>query len=110
MRRCVCLLVLALGPLAPASAWCQSSPPSSPPASPASPNAACPPGVGAGAPTVGSGQTNPDLSDKLARSGGIICPPASGDSDMAVPPRETGRMPVIPPPGSPGGDQSVKPK
>lgn len=116
MRRCcIFLLVLAMGPLASATAWSQASNPSVPPASSARPDtarpeAACPPGVGADAPTVGSGQSNANLSDKLARSGGIICPPTAGDSGMAVPPRDTGRMPVIPPPGTPGGDQSVKPK
>jgi hypothetical protein len=73
-------------------------------------DAACPPGVGADPPTVGSGDRT-DLSEKLARSKGIICPPASADNEMAVqPPAGGGRTPVIPPPGSPGGDQSVQPK
>jgi hypothetical protein len=102
-------LVLASGLAACTSAWCQSSNPSSP-APPSGPPAACPPGVGQAAPTVGSGQSNPNLSEQLSQSGGIICPPAGGDTGMTVSPRENGRMPVIPPPGSPGGDQSVKPK
>jgi hypothetical protein len=52
-----------------------------------------------------------NLSDKLARSGGVICPPQHVDPDMKAPtPRSGGTMPVIPPPGSPGGDQSVQPK
>jgi hypothetical protein len=29
---------------------------------------------------------------------------------MALPPPAGGRTPVIPPPGTPGGDQSVQPK
>ena len=50
------------------------------------------------------------LSDHLAQSGGVICPPAAVDPDIKLPTPETGRMPVIPPPGTPGGDQSIKPK
>jgi hypothetical protein len=50
------------------------------------------------------------LSDHLAQSGGVICPPAAVDPEIKRPAPETGRMPVIPPPGTPGGDQSVKPK
>ena len=51
-----------------------------------------------------------NLSDKLARNDGVICPPPNVDTQMAAPPPGGGRTPVIPPPGSPGGDQSVKPK
>lgn len=72
--------------------------------------AACPPGVGGNAPTVGSGQSG-NLSDKLANSNGVICPPAGVDPEMHVtPPQQGGRMPVIPPPGAPGGDQKSVPK
>jgi hypothetical protein len=51
-----------------------------------------------------------NLSDQLADSGGVICPPSHIDPEMdkAAPPG--GRMPVIPPPGSPGGNPQVKPK
>jgi hypothetical protein len=52
-----------------------------------------------------------DLSEKLARSGGVICPPEHIDPEIRQPtPPTGGSMPVIPPPGSPGGDQSVQPK
>ena len=52
-----------------------------------------------------------DLSEKLARSGGVICPPDHVDPEIRQPtPPTGGSMPVIPPPGSPGGDQSVQPK
>jgi hypothetical protein len=52
-----------------------------------------------------------DLSEKLARSGGVICPPDHVDPEIKQPtPPTGGSMPVIPPPGSPGGDQSVQPK
>ena len=51
-----------------------------------------------------------NLSDKLARSGGIICPPEHVDPEIKQPTPPGGAMPVIPPPGSPGGDQSIQPK
>ena len=52
-----------------------------------------------------------DLSEKLARSGGVICPPEHVDPEIRQPtPPTGGSMPVIPPPGSPGGDQSIQPK
>ncbi len=50
------------------------------------------------------------LSDRLARSDGVICPPSHVDPEIAQPTPPGGPMPVIPPPGSPGGDQSVRPK
>jgi hypothetical protein len=50
------------------------------------------------------------LSDKLARSGGVICPPEHVDPEIRHPTPPGGTMPVIPPPGSPGGDQSIQPK
>jgi hypothetical protein len=68
-----------------------------------SPDVACEP------PTVGRGKSN-ELSDKLAESKGVICPPSGIDRDMQVAPPGGGRLKVIPPPGSPGGDQSVQPK
>src|SRR5437588_5684292 len=72
-------------------------------------NAACPPDVKGEPPTVGRGSSDP-LSDKLAQSKGVICPPAAVDPQMQVTPPGGGRLKVIPPPGSPGGDQSVQPK
>lgn len=56
--------------------------------------------------TTGSGQ-NP--SDKLARGDGVLCPP-SVDPEIITPPPGGGKTPVIPPPGSPGGDLNVQPK
>ena len=54
-------------------------------------------------------QDNP--SDKLARTEGVICPPPELDPDIRAPaPKNGGNMPVIPPPGSPGGDPAVRPK
>jgi hypothetical protein len=50
------------------------------------------------------------LSDQLPRSKGVICPPAGIDPGISVPPSGGGRTPVIPPPGTPGGDPSIQPK
>lgn len=65
--------------------------------------------------TVGQGgdmqmRQNGNLSDKLARSDGVICPPSQVDPEIRVPTPPGGAMPVIPPAGSPGGDPSVQPK
>src|SRR6202012_5744022 len=49
--------------------------------------------------TTGSGTS---LSDKLAQSDGVLCPP-NVDPDIKAPTPDVGKMPVIPPPGSPGG-------
>jgi hypothetical protein len=89
-----------------------------PPAPPAvSPNANCTPDTRQGAQrgppggsqnsTVGSGS---NLSDKLAGSNGVICPPPGVDPEMHKPAPGGGRMPVIPPPGTPGGDPNTVPK
>lgn len=57
-----------------------------------------------------TGQAREPLGDKLARSDGVLCPPAGIDPEMRAPTPDAGRTPVIPPPGSPGGDPSVRPK
>ena len=69
----------------------------------------CPPDVKGEPPTVGGGSSGA-LSDKLAQSKGVICPPAGIDRDMQVTPPGGGHLKVIPPPGTPGGDQNVQPK
>ena len=52
-----------------------------------------------------------NLSQRLDRSGGVIHPPSNVDPEMHVAPPATGdKMPVVPAPGSPGGDPTVKPK
>jgi hypothetical protein len=72
-----------------------------------------------GSATIGSGneivapnakKNDQSLSEHLARSGGVICPPHNVDPDIKAPTPDVGHMPVIPPPGTPGGDQSVQPK
>jgi hypothetical protein len=72
-------------------------------------NAACPPGTGTNPPAVGKESDKP-LSDQLAQSKGIICPPAGVDPQMRQAPPEGGAMKVVPPPGSPGGNPNVQPK
>jgi len=71
--------------------------------------ATCPPDVKGEPPTVGGGSSEP-LSDKLAQSKGVICPPAGVDREMQVTPPGGGQLKVIPPPGTPGGDQHLQPK
>ena len=65
------------------------------------------------APVPQSGSSSPSGSagEQLNRSGGVIHPPATGDSSIVAPPN-TGNsaMPVIRPPGAPGGNQGVQPK
>jgi hypothetical protein len=63
-------------------------------------------------PSTNSESSNKDnLSERLNESGGVIKPPENVDPGLQKPPPDTsGKMPVIPPPGSPGGDPNVKPK
>jgi len=60
-------------------------------------------------PCAEPGDSSKTLSDKLDQGGGVICPP-SVDPGIKTPAPDTGNMPVIPPPGSPGGDPKVQPK
>lgn len=88
------------------------------PAAPADPRA-CAPGERA---TVGTGaapqtpQTpigvapRDNLSDKLARTDGVICPPENVDPEIRAPAPGGGALQVIPPPGSPGGAPDARPK
>jgi hypothetical protein len=55
-------------------------------------------------------KTGGNLSDKLAQSGGVICPPSQVDPAIKAPTPQGGTMPVIPPPGSPGGNPNIQPK
>ena len=57
-----------------------------------------------------TGQSREPLGDKLARSDGVLCPPAGVDPEMRAPTPDAGKTPVIPPPGSPGGDPTQRPK
>ena len=105
--RAVVILIAMLANVHPGTASAQ---PAGEGQSSAQQGVTCPPDVKTEPPTVGSGSSEQQLSDKLAQSKGVICPPAGIDRDMRVPPPGGGRLKVIPPPGSPGGDQGVQPK
>ncbi|MGA9091859.1 MAG: hypothetical protein WB420_22465 [Bradyrhizobium sp.] len=57
-----------------------------------------------------TGQRAEPLGDRLAKSDGVLCPPAGVDPQIRAPTPDTGNTPVIPPPGSPGGNPNVRPK
>src|SRR5437868_6114777 len=64
-------------------------------------------------PGVTTGQAPSDsapLSDRLAAGNGVLCPPSGVDPEIRAPTPDVGKTPIIPPPGSPGGDRSVQPK
>ena len=66
-----------------------------------------------GGPTQDDGEgSGSSMSDHLSKSEGVIRPHREVDPGMkqGTPPTGPNSMPVIPPPGTPGGDQSVKPK
>ncbi len=52
------------------------------------------------------------LSERLDRNSGVIRPPSGVDPGIAVPAPDPNphSTPVIPPPGTPGGNLSVQPK
>jgi hypothetical protein len=50
-----------------------------------------------------------NLDQSLNQSNGVICPPDVDPGGVKTPPT-TGSTPVIPPPGSPGGNPNVQPK
>lgn len=105
----------------PAVAGAQAPPgPATPPAKTAPPSPERAANCAPMQPTPQSGAAVPDgtttgqraepLGDKLARSDGVLCPPAGVDPEMHAPAPDAGKTPVIPPPGSPGGDPTIRPK
>lgn len=104
-----CVLMVAAPALAQA-------PPKSPSTAVTPSQTGCPPGAatvhppGTTPPGATTGQTQEPLGDKLARSDGVLCPPTGVDPEIRAPTPDTGTMRVIPPPGSPGGDQNLQPK
>jgi len=55
-----------------------------------------------------TGQSTEPLSDKLAKSNGVLCPPSDVDPEIRAPtPRAGETTPVIPPPG---GNPNLQPK
>jgi len=98
----------AQAPASPATPPAQTAPPEAKPPTNCAP---MPPHSGSTTPNDQTvGQANEPLGDRLAKSDGTLCPPSGVDPEIRAPTPETGQMPVIPPPGSPGGDQSVRPK
>jgi len=90
----------------------QPAPPQDTHAPVAPPSASQPPpeqiAPGSGSSTDTPGTT---LSDKLSKQQGTLQPPAVDPGIQApLPHSAQGTMPVIPPPGSPGGNQKVQPK
>jgi hypothetical protein len=112
------LTAMAAAILMPVAALAQTPPQTQAPASPKTEQIDPQSCASSGAQTtVGQGgdlqmqrPNNSNLSDKLARSDGVICPPGHIDSEIKQPTPPGGPMPVIPPPGSPGGDPNVHPK
>jgi|SRR5580704_12907905 hypothetical protein len=108
--RCAGALILLLSVTVPGAA--QNTPaPGNPSAQTRDPKACSDDqrlGAGATAPQPPAAG-NQDLSEKLAQTDGILCPP-NIDPDIKAPTPQGGPMPVIPPPGSPGGDPSLRPK
>jgi len=107
----ICLVISSL--LLSAATASAQAPPSTPQAIPVQGTVRCapvqpqPPGT---PPQQTTGQSREPLSDRLAQADGVMCPPIEVDRQMQKPPPETGKTPVIPPPGSPGGDPTVRPK
>jgi hypothetical protein len=103
--RCAAALIVLVGVTLPCAA--QNAPP---------PQTRDPKACSDGQPSRGgrpapqpSDPGNQTLSEKLGQTDGVICPP-NIDPDIKAPTPEAGKMPVIPPPGSPGGDPTVRPK
>ena len=97
----------AQAPLSPTTPPAQTAPP----APAASIDCAPSPPRGTVAPQGSTaGQTTEPLGDRLAKSNGVLCPPSGVDPEMRAPTPDAGNMPVIPPPGSPGGDPNLRPK
>ena len=100
----------AQAPPAPATPPAQTAPPAPGRSAECTPMQPAPQ-RGAAAPEGGTtGQRAEPLGDKLARSDGVLCPPAGIDPEIRAPTPDAGNTPVIPPPGSPGGDPTVRPK
>ena len=108
-------LTIAFGCLALAAAPAVAQAPPKPPTTTAPSATECSPHAtanppGTAAPGATTGQTQQPLGDKLAKTDGVLCPPTGVDPEIRAPTPDVGRTPVIPPPGSPGGDPTVRPK
>ena len=92
-------------PTAPGTVPGTEAPGTAPGAAPGPPVTPVPPEVVAPGQSHGGGG-NQTLSSSLAQSNGTLRPPAV-DPGMQKTPTEPGTMPVIPPPGTPGGAPGV---
>ena len=92
----------------PPTASSPPAPTATPPPSPNSP--ICSPHDIPAQNGTAAGEQKQPLGEKLAKSDGVLCPPAGVDPEIRAPTPEGGNTPVIPPPGSPGGDPTVRPK
>jgi hypothetical protein len=105
----VCGAASAQAPPTPTTPPAQTAPPAIARAGNCAPMQSAPQGNIAPQGTT-TGQSTEPLGDKLARSDGVLCPPAGVDPQIRAPTPDGGNMPVIPPPGGPGGDPSIRPK
>lgn len=55
-------------------------------------------------------RSNESLSERLNETGGVIRPRKDIAPDMAIRPPDPGTTRVIPPPGAPGGNQTIQPE
>jgi hypothetical protein len=101
-------LAFAQAPPTPATPPAKTATPAPPPDS--SNNNNCAPHDTSAPRGTTTGQSQEPLGDKLAKSNGVLCPPSGVDPEIRAPTPEGGNTPVIPPPGSPGGDPTVRPK
>jgi hypothetical protein len=100
----------AQAPPSPATPPAQTAPPAPARSNDCAPTQTVPPRGTLAPEGTTTGQRAEPLGDKLAKSDGVLCPPAGVDPEIRAPTPDTGNTPVIPPPGSPGGDPSVRPK
>lgn len=95
MIKRITALMVTIGALVSAPVNAQTPPAPAPPAPP----------------VVKESDPNKPLSDKLKENEGVLTPNLGLDKEMQVkPPPTSSQMPVIPPPGEPGGDPKIQPK
>jgi hypothetical protein len=112
VRSALVLGALAIAaPLAALAQNPQPAPPQQPHPTVAPPSASTPPPEQIAPPDKKPPPGNTNLSETLSEQKGTLRPPPVDPGIQApLPPRGQGTMPVIPPPGTPGGDQRVVPK
>jgi len=105
----VAAVIVSTSVLAVSAALAQTERPTAPSLSPST-RGDCSPGLDASPAPSNETTGSNSLSEQLSKSKGVICPPAGVDPGISVPPVGGGKMPVIPPPGTPGGDPGLQPK